>query len=288
MTVMNVKMKDQKMEQNARSVDTCDSDITMNPKEQHEEAQKEGDVTHIVALSGGKDSTAMALRLSEIEPRNYEFCITPTKRELPEMDDHWDRLGCMLGKPLKRVPGPSLLDRIKAYKTLPNFRLRYCTREVKIEPFIHYAKSVTPAVCYVGIRADEATDREGTDWNGIEGVKQDLPLSRWGWGINQVRQYLSKRGVVVPKRTDCDMCYHQRIGEWWLLWRDHPDRWLEIEALEAWTGHTLRSEQRDSWPASLKGLREVFEKGFVPKHAAQTEMPFDVADRPTMCAWCAR
>jgi tRNA(Ile)-lysidine synthase TilS/MesJ len=28
-------------------------------------------VKHVVALSGGKDSTALALRLAEVEPREY-------------------------------------------------------------------------------------------------------------------------------------------------------------------------------------------------------------------------
>lgn len=242
----------------------------------------------IVALSGGKDSTAMALRLAEVEPDNYEYCITPTGRELPEMVEHWQKLECLLGKPLTRIPGPSLLDKIKQYKTLPNFRLRYCTREVKIEPFIAYATKRAPAICYVGIRADEADDREGTNWNGIEGVKQNLPLVRWGWGVNKVRDYLRERGVTIPQRTDCDCCYHQQLGEWWRLWRDHKDRWEEIEALEIWTGHTLRSEQRDSWPASLKDLRAKFEAGYMPKGAAQQTIPLDVAERSTMCAWCAR
>lgn len=230
----------------------------------------------------------MALRLSEVEPRDYEFCITPTGRELPEMHKHWSHLECLLGCSLVRVPGPSLLERIKHYKTLPNFQLRYCTREVKIEPFIRYARSRVPAICYVGIRADESDERDGTDWNGIEGVRQDLPLSRWGWGINQVIAYLARRAVIVPERTDCDCCYHQRLGEWWRLWRDHLDLWNELEALEAWTGHTFRSEQRDTWPASLKGLRELFERGYIPGDAAQTQIPFVMAQRPTMCAWCAR
>jgi 3'-phosphoadenosine 5'-phosphosulfate sulfotransferase (PAPS reductase)/FAD synthetase len=239
-----------------------------------------------VALSGGKDSTAMALRLAEAEPEDYEYCITPTGRELPLMIDHWAKLECLLGKPLVRIPGPTLLERIIAYKTLPNFRMRYCTREVKIEPFLAYVRDAAPAITYVGIRADE-TDRTGSI--GLaEGITQDLPLVRWGWGINRVREYLRERSVTVPERTDCDMCYHQRIGEWWRLWRDHRGRWMEIEALEIWTGHTLRSEQRDSWPASLKGMREQFEAGYTPKGAAQTEMPLDVAERPTMCAWCAR
>lgn len=150
----------------------------------------------------------MALRLAEIEPNKYEFCITPTGRELPEMVEHWERLGCLLGSKLLRVPGPSLIDRIIAYKTLPNFRLRYCTREVKIEPFIKYASSIAPAVVYVGIRADEADERQGTNWNGIENVTQDLPLVRWGWTIQKVTNYLRERGVTIPARTDCDCCYH--------------------------------------------------------------------------------
>jgi 3'-phosphoadenosine 5'-phosphosulfate sulfotransferase (PAPS reductase)/FAD synthetase len=230
----------------------------------------------------------MALRLAEIEPEDYEYCITPTGRELPAMHAHWKRLECLLGQPLTRVPGPSLIDLILKYKTLPNFRMRFCTREVKIEPFMAYAAKAAPAICYVGIRADEAGDRDGTDWNGIEGVKQDLALVRWGWGLNRVRDYLRERSVEIPERGDCDLCYHQQIGEWWRLWRDHKDRWAEIVALEKWTGHTLRSEQRDSWPASLEEMGKLFEAGYAPKGAAQTKLPLDVSERPTMCAWCAR
>ena len=37
---------------------------------------------HIIALSGGKDSTAMALRLAEINPDiDYEYICTPTDRD---------------------------------------------------------------------------------------------------------------------------------------------------------------------------------------------------------------
>jgi 3'-phosphoadenosine 5'-phosphosulfate sulfotransferase (PAPS reductase)/FAD synthetase len=243
---------------------------------------------HIVALSGGKDSTAMALRLMESEPKEYQFCITPTGRELPEMLAHWEKLECLLGRKILRIPSPSMVDQIVKYKTLPNFRMRWCTRELKIEPFIEYVESVRPAICYVGIRADEADDRQGTNWNGIDGVTQDLPLARWGWGINQVKRYLTEKNISIPERTDCDMCFYQRIGEWWRLWRDHKDRWSEIESLEHFTGHTLRSEQRDSWPAALADLRKQFESGLVPKDAAQTNLRLDVEGRKTMCAWCAR
>lgn len=248
-------------------------------------------VRHIVALSGGKDSTCMALALKQREPRKYEFAITPTGRELPAMDDHWRRLECLLGAALIRVPAPTLVDLIIKQRALPNQRMRWCTRMVKIEPFMAYAQSATPATVYVGIRADEVQGddaRRGTDWQGVEGVTQNLPLVRWGWGINKVLEYNRSRGVVVPPRSDCDFCFFQRLGEWWRLWRDHRDRWNEGEALEDFTGHTFRSDQRDTWPASMRGMREIFEKGYTPKGANQIEMEFDIAERPRMCAWCAR
>ena len=91
-------------------------------------------MTHIICLSGGKDSTAMALRLAEAEQRDYEYLITPTGHELPEMIDHWKKLAELLGKPLTvRTMGMGLSNAIRAQKMIPNFRARWCTRILKIE-----------------------------------------------------------------------------------------------------------------------------------------------------------
>lgn len=100
----------------------------------------------IVGLSGGKDCTAMALRLMEAEPDDYTFAITPTGRELPPVLEHWKRLESLLGKPLMKIPAPTLVQLIVKHKTLPNWRMRFCTRQVKIEPFMAYVKSVAPAI----------------------------------------------------------------------------------------------------------------------------------------------
>jgi 3'-phosphoadenosine 5'-phosphosulfate sulfotransferase (PAPS reductase)/FAD synthetase len=245
-------------------------------------------MNHIVAVSGGKDSTAMALRLAELGEAKYQFCITPTGRELPPMLAHWAKLECLLGQPLLRVPGPDLLELIKKYRAVPNWRMRWCTRQIKIEPFMAFAAQAAPAICYVGIRADEARERDGTDWNGIEHVRQATPLVEWGWNLGQVKEYLRQRKVIVPARTDCDICFFQRTGEWWTLWRDYPERWREGEALEEWTGHTFRSAERDSWPVTMKEMRQRFEIGEVPKGANQLSFQLDVSERPAMCAWCAR
>jgi hypothetical protein len=58
---------------------------------------------HIVGLSGGGDSTAMALWLAENEPRDYTYICNATGNELPPLFAHLERLEAMLGKPIKRV-----------------------------------------------------------------------------------------------------------------------------------------------------------------------------------------
>jgi 3'-phosphoadenosine 5'-phosphosulfate sulfotransferase (PAPS reductase)/FAD synthetase len=69
---------------------------------------------HIIGLSGGKDSTALALRLAELEPRDYEYICNETGNELPEMKAHWDNLEKILGKPIQRVRhARSLIEEIE-------------------------------------------------------------------------------------------------------------------------------------------------------------------------------
>jgi hypothetical protein len=220
---------------------------------------------HIVALSGGKDSTAMALRLQEVEPQAYQYVCTPTGRELPDMIEHWIRLGELLGSHLIPVTGGHSLDSlIEGYGSLPNWRQRWCTRRLKIEPFQAWVLSRRPAICYVGLRADEA-ERPGGLWGDVDGVEQRYPLREWGWKIGDVVDYLASRGVAIPERTDCDCCFFQTLGEWWRLWRNYPERYAKAEAEERATGHTYRSPGRDTWPTSLADLRADFERGRVPR-----------------------
>ena len=57
-------------------------------------------ILHVVGLSGGKDSTALALYLKENTTCNYIYLCTPTGDELPEMENHWGHLECLLSSPL--------------------------------------------------------------------------------------------------------------------------------------------------------------------------------------------
>lgn len=224
---------------------------------------------HVVAVSGGKDSTAMALRLAEVEPRDYTYLITPTGNELPEMAEHWSRLEASLGVPFVRLQesmGPDGLEELIAFfGALPNWRQRWCTRLLKIEPTVAWLTAHAPCVQYVGLRADESLDERGGIVGDFPGVAQRFPLRDWGWGSSEVLAYLEHRGVAIPGRTDCAWCYGQRIGEWYRLWVDHPGLWARAEEWERKVGHTFRSPGRDSWPASLEGMRGAFEAGRRPR-----------------------
>lgn len=210
----------------------------------------------------------MALRLAEIEPRDYVYVCTPTGNELPEMFAHWRNLGELLGKPIIPVMAASLDGLIKKQNALPNWRQRWCTRMLKIEPFaawlMNKANEGYAVTSYVGLRADEE-EREGGDYTKVPNQTTLFPMREWGWGLSDVVDYLARRGVTIPKRTDCAVCFYQQLNEWWDLWKDNPDAYAEGERYEEMTGFTFRSPGRDTWPAALKELRIAFEAGRIPR-----------------------
>lgn len=216
-------------------------------------------MNHIVALSGGKDSVCTAVRLAEVEPRDYLYLCTPTANEPPAMAEHWNRLEKLLGKSIVRLANGSLESWMEHWNALPSARMRWCTRELKIEPCIAFLKAHQPATLYVGLRADEPEDVRG----GIYGpyATYRYPLREWGWELRDVLGYLRGRGIAIPERTDCEWCFDQRIWQWYRLWRDRPESYARAEAWEARTGHTFRSPSRDTWPAPLAEMRAEFARG---------------------------
>lgn len=231
-----------------------------------------GGELHVIGFSGGKDSTALALRLAEVEPRDYLLVCTPTGDELPEWHAHMRSVASAVGKLQIVTSGKSLNGLVEEQQMIPNNRARFCTRMLKIEPYRAWLKQQTAqherVVSYVGLRADEE-GRAGGAYQDIDGVEMRFPLREWGWGVEDVWGYLEQLGVSIPERTDCARCFHQRLGEWWLLWRQHPAIYADAEAQETRFGHTWRNPRRDTWPAPLKDFRARFERGEVPPRTKQ-------------------
>jgi 3'-phosphoadenosine 5'-phosphosulfate sulfotransferase (PAPS reductase)/FAD synthetase len=233
-------------------------------------------MSKIVGLSGGKDSTAMALRLAEVEPDDYVYLCTPTGNELPDMVAHWKHLETLLGKPLTYLKNGTLESWIDHWDALPNWRQRWCTRVLKIEPALAFVKPED--TLFVGLRADEE-ERKGIY---SDSIKCRFPLREWGWGLAQVRAYLFDRGVAIPRRTDCAWCPFQRLGEWYALWVRHPDYYDQAVQKEKQTGFTFRTPGKDSFPASLELLAVEFAKGRKPR-GAWKETQLDLIESCRVC-----
>jgi hypothetical protein len=222
-------------------------------------------MNHIGAISGGKDSVAMAVLLTETHPEiKFTWVCTPTGNESPAWFDHMRGLRERIGPIVPvMVPG-GLGGLIKQWNALPNWRQRWCTRVLKIEPFAAYLMQHSPAKFYVGLRADEER-REGGDYQDVPNVEMIFPLREAGMDLEAVLKFNAERQLIIPRRTDCMVCFFQRLIEWFELWRDNLDAYLEGEAWEDQTGFTFRSPGRDTQPTSLKDLRAKFETGWIPR-----------------------
>lgn len=246
----------------------------------------ENGVAHIIPVSGGKDSTCLALALMLMEPRPYTYIYTPTGDELPEMEAHIEKVESLIGEKILRISNGTLKSQIDANNMIPNVFARWCTRLLKLRPAGRFYEEAAPVVCYVGLRDDE-DHREGTRPGGDSAavdtdVKQDFPFQRWGWGLEQVMRFLEFNNVEIPERTDCARCPYQRLGEWYNLWLKYPEIYADAESDEQKYGHTYRSPGRDTWPASLKELREKFESGEKPEVSLKM-----MEKRRGMCRVCS-
>jgi PP-loop superfamily ATP-utilizing enzyme len=218
-------------------------------------------MTTYVAFSGGKDSTACALLLHEAGER-FKLLFTPTGNELPELLAHVRSVAALVGAEVVCPNNRTLDFWIGEFGALPNHRQRWCTRLIKIEPAIAYLLGETSTLC-IGLRHDEP-ERPGL-YGDFLFFYCRYPLREARMGLADVHRFLKERNITIPRRTDCALCFGQRLSEWYALWRDHPGEWEKGERYEAATGRTFRSAQRDSWPAALRDLRELFEAGQIPR-----------------------
>ena len=190
---------------------------------------------HVLGISGGKDSAALAIYLLDRVPEmEYFFC--DTEKELPETYEFLARLEAYLGKPIARLNSERGFDHwLKIYGGyLPSSRMRWCTRQLKIRPFEAWVGD-DPVVSYVGIRADE--DREGYISTKAN-IRAVFPFREDGVVKEDVFRILEESGVGIPKyyewrtRSGCYFCFFQRRAEWAGLKERHPHLFERAKAYE--------------------------------------------------------
>lgn len=185
---------------------------------------------HVLSLSGGKDSTALAVYMKDRVP-DMEYVFCDTQKELVETYEYLARIEAFLRKPIVRLcsaedGGRGFDHHLEIFRGyLPSPNMRWCTRQLKIEPFEKFIGE-DPVVLYIGIRADE--NREGYI-STKPNISPMCPFKTDGITKADVARILEDSGLGVPDyykwrtRSGCYFCFYQRKIEWVGLLENHPE-----------------------------------------------------------------
>ena len=245
-------------------------------------------IRHILGLSGGKDSSALAIYMRDKVPEmEYAFC--DTGKELPETYEFLDRLEAFLGKKINRLNAEREFDHWLSVfgGLLPSSQVRWCTRLLKIKPFEDFVGE-DKAYNYIAIRADE--DRVGykplknVDARNIE---PKYPFKEDGITERDVYRILEESGLGLPEyyewrtRSGCYFCFYQRKAEWIGLKKNHPDLFelaKDYEKIDKDTGDRYTWSQSESLeelsdPERVRQIEENYAKAMAREKEAQPNRP---------------
>ena len=192
---------------------------------------------YVLSLSGGKDSTAMLLRLLE-EKRPVDLILfCDTGLEFPQMYEHLDRLEAYIGRPIIRLKAAHDFEyyfyeytpkrnnpALSQYRGMswPGPRGRWCTGILKTRIVAAYLKKLKEeytVIEYVGIAADETKRIKDKNY----------PLVEWGMTEQDCLSYCYRRGFnwgglyEIFSRVSCWCCPLQSLEELRKLYR-HPQQ----------------------------------------------------------------
>jgi len=151
-------------------------------------------VRHLMGISGGKDSAALAIYMKTRYPEiDMEYYFCDTGKELEETYSLIEELEVFLGKKVARLkaaenspidPFDHFLEMYGGF--LPSSQARWCTKVLKLEPFEKYVGS-DPVISYVAIRGDE--NREGYV-STKPNIQTLFPFRKNIWSIEILNQVL--------------------------------------------------------------------------------------------------
>ncbi len=167
-------------------------------------------IRHVLGISGGKDSAALAIYVKTKYPSiDLEFYSCDTGKELDETYQLIRNLEGHLGIKIKLLQGAEnssedpfdhFLKMFGGY--LPSSNARWCTKKLKLDPFEKYVGE-DPVISYVGIRGDE--DREGYI-STKKNIQSIFPFRKNIWSQDVVMKLLSNQNMeqilAISKNID--------------------------------------------------------------------------------------
>jgi hypothetical protein len=231
---------------------------------------------HFLALSGGKDSAALAVYLREKHPElKLEYVFIDTGCELPETYEYLDRIRAFLNIAITRIRPKkdwehywslAKVKRMKkgAFTYLPSPKNRWCTEVLKLVPYekwitMNFAHSIVHT--YIGLRADEKQGRVGFIPNKPN-IIPHYPFVEDGLVFEHIKHLLLSSGLNFPKyyewrkRSGCYFCFYQSKKEWIGLYEHHEDLFRKAQGFETLDDKT---GQKFTWCDGMS-LEELLEK----------------------------
>ncbi len=272
--------------------------------------KEKGKVRHILALSGGKDSAALAIYMKHRVPEmEYVFC--DTDKELAETYKYLDLLEIYLERKVIRLKGEGLgfddlLEIRKGF--LPSPQMRWCTEYLKIKPYERYIGD-DQVISYVGIRSDEGHRKRyiSTKPNIVakypfveEGIKRSDVIEI----LNTT--YVGGKPLGLPtyyewrSRSGCYFCFYQQRREWVGLLETHPELFqkaMEYEKEDQVTGERYTWVQGESLaelaqPERVAQIKRDFEARTARQAGQASERPLvnvfaaEADEDPSGCTIC--
>lgn len=277
---------------------------------------------HVISISGGKDSAALAIYMKEKYPdREFKYLFFDTEEELQDTYDYLNKLQSILGIKVEyKLPKKSFRELLLQHNDyLPSPSQRWCTIKMKLETFLNTMQEFKEYTIYnyVGIRADE--NREGlipTD----EHIITVMPFKDDGITLNDVKRILHDVGVGLPayydvvydkeydieyfrSRSGCYFCFFMRQIEWVWLWEKHPREYKKAMEFEksgySWIkdmplSKLIEPDNIDKIKKSYKRMEELKKKQPIKNGTMMEEMDFisehdkmlDEIEKDELCTMC--
>ncbi len=229
---------------------------------------------HIVSFSGGKDSTAMLLKMLEEKMQIDEIIFCDTGKEFPEMYEHIRQIQNYLvhnyEKEIITLQSNKSFDyyMFEHIKTRGKRKgqvgygwaikyglkgVRWCTSNLKDKLMERYLKQKYGKgnyTEYIGIAYDEQKRMKNKCY----------PLINWKMTEKDCLKYCYDRGFTWSglyekfDRVSCWCCPFKRLDELRVLYKDYPELWQKLKEMDKKSFNQFRKDY------SVEQLEQKFKK----------------------------